>query len=267
MVLSGCGTERTANAGNVTIKVGDASVSDAVLAATARSVGALGPIGDVIGVEIVTPSPDALQRSGAKDGVWLSLTSSAHDYQSEERARWIAGIIIAEVWKARHEQGDDSIVGGSLADMSSDTTADGSGMSLTLTHDLQRIMFTSEDGVTPSKFIVTDETAYRASIDAAAKSANLSVEDIRYTTSAGTVVQISETAADPKAFLARFGRTNPGLTLDPNDVEGVILVVSDSAGNIVMTSAWSTGSQTGEGGPGPTYGAAASGGASPDPEG
>jgi hypothetical protein len=232
-----------------------AAVSSAATAAVDR----LGAIGDITSVTEQAAPATALATTGQKSGTWISLQSSATDYLSQEKARWIAGVIISEVWKSRHDAGDDSIVGGSLAPMVPSSDADGSGTNLTITPDLQKIMFTSQDGVTPSKLTVPDQSAYTSAVKAAADAVGLSVSSVTFTQSLGTVVQIDEVAADPLGFLNKYPRTNPGLTLDPNDVEGVLLAVRDNDGKIVKTSAWSTGSQSGEGGPGPDYGAAVGG--------
>jgi hypothetical protein len=231
----------------------------AAVAAT-NAVDKLGPIGQITGVTEAAASSTALAAAGVNSGTWVNLTSSASDYLSQEQARWIAGVIISEVWKTRHDAGDNSVVGGSLAAMAANAPADGAGVNLTFTPDLQKIMFTTQDGVTPSKLTVTDQAAYRSAVANAAAAAGLSVTSVTFTQSLGTVVQIDELATDPQGFLQKYPQTNPGLTLDSSDVEGVFLVVHDSAGKIVKTSAWSTGSQSGEGGPGPDYGDVVSGG-------
>jgi len=232
----------------------------AVSSAATSALDKLGAIGDITGVTEQAAPGAALTATGQQSGTWINVTSSAADYLSQEKARWIAGIIISEVWKNRHDAGDDSIVGGSLAPMTPNGPADGAGMNLTITPDLQKIMFTAQDGVTPSKLTVSDQAAYTSAVKTAAQAVGLSVSSVAFTQSLGTVVQIDEVAADPTGFLSKYPQTNPGLTLDPNDVEGVLLVVRDSAGKIVKTSAWSTGSQSGEGGPGPDYGEAVTGG-------
>jgi hypothetical protein len=234
----------------VRAETGAAGVTEALTAA----VNDLGQIGLIDHAEVRAAPPDALERSGAADGAWISLHSSARGYLDQERARWIAGVIISQVWRVRHDDGDDSVIGGQLAAMPPDDSADGSGMSLVVTPDLQVIMFTSQDGATASRLKIADEDQYRRGIADAARSAGLNLEDVVLTQSLGTVVQITESTDDPVGFIRRYGRTNPGLTLDPSDVEGVMLVVRDLAGEVVMTSAWATGSQSGEGGPGPAFG-------------
>lgn len=236
------------------VAAGPGNETHSVASTLEASVAHLGAVGDIVSATVVNAPEDALSRAGVKTGQWISLTSSATGYLDEERARWVAGIVISEVWKTRHDAGDDSVVGGELADMSKDGVADGSGMSLVITDDLTQIMFTAEDGVTPSKLAVKDEDAYREDVASAASEAGLKLSEITFTQSLGTVVQITETADDPSGFIKKNGRTNPGLTLDPSQVEGVLLVVLDDSGQVVMTSAWSTGSQSGEGGPGPEYG-------------
>jgi hypothetical protein len=230
------------------------TVPAAVSSAATSAVEKLGPIGDITSVTEQAAPATALTATGQQSGTWISLKSSAADYLSQEKARWIAGIIISEVWKTRHDAGDDSIVGGSLAPMVPSGYAAGDGMNFTITPDLQKIMFTAQDGVTPSKLTVSDQAAYTSAIKAAAEPAGLSVSSVTFTESLGTVVQIDEVAADPLGFLNKYPETNPSLTSDPNDVEGVLAVVRDNEGKIVKTSAWATGSQSGEGGPGPEYG-------------
>lgn len=220
----------------------------------------LGAIGDIRSATEGSAPESALTRAEVESGTWINLTSSATDYLSGEKARWISGVIISEVWKERHDAGDDDLVGGSLAPMVRGGDADGDGMNFTVDPDLKEIMFTSQDGHTPSKLKVPDREAYTAAVKAAAKAVGLSVSSITFTESMGTVVQIDELAVDPLGFLNKYPNINPGLTLDPNDVEGVILVVRDNAGKIVKTSAWSTGTQSGEGGPGPEYGPLVTGG-------
>jgi len=251
LTLCGCASSSRQPGGNVT-----AAVSSAASTAVDR----LGALGDITGVTEGSAPAGALTRAGLGSGTWLSLRSSAADYLSREKARWIAGVIISETWKSRHDAGDNSVVGGSLASMAPAGAADGAGMTFTVTPDLQKIMFTAMDGATPSKLVVSDQAAYTSAVKAAAQAVGLSVTSVTFTQSLGTVVEIDELAADPIGFLGKYPDTNPGLTLDPSDVEGVFLVVHDSAGKIVKTSAWSTGSQSGEGGPGPDYGPLVTGG-------
>jgi hypothetical protein len=139
-------------------------VPAAVSSAATSAVDKLGPIGDITSVTEQAAPAAALTATGQQSGTWISLQSSAADYLSQEKARWIAGIIIAEVWKSRHDAGDNSIVGGSLAPMVPNYPADGSGMNLTITPDLQKIMFTTQDEVTPSKLTVSDQAAYTSAI-------------------------------------------------------------------------------------------------------
>lgn len=251
LALSGCGTVVAhGGSGAVGAGVDAAGVSQALAVAVAD----LGRIGLIDGAEVQTAPPDEVDRPAGAGGAWISLHSSAVGYLDEERARWIAGVIISQVWRVCHDGGADSVVGGQLAAMPADDTADGSGMSVVITSDLQGIMFTSQDGVTASTLTVGDKDEYRSSVAAAAHAAGLTLDDVVFTQSLGTVVQISESTEDPVGFIRRYGRTNPGLTLDPSEVEGVLLVVRDPAGEVVMTSAWATGSQSGEGGPGPAFG-------------
>ena len=214
----------------------------------------LADIGELTSINLGPASDSELEVAQSKSGTWISLGSRAQDYLSQERARWIAGIVISETWKVSHETGDDSVIGGELESMSRSGDVSGDGTRLTITSDLKAIMFTNRDGETPSRLVVPDRAAYTAAVEKAAAAADLTVRSISFTESAGTVVQIDELASDPHSFLTKYPRTNPGLTLDPSDVEGVFLVVHDPQGKIVKTSVWSTGSQSGEGGPGPDYG-------------
>lgn len=254
-VLGGCASRPAGTATNdVSSSPSSARGSSAVSKVAAEVVGRLGTIGQITSVATEPASVKAAKAAGVESGTWVTLTSSATGYLPQEKARWISNIIISEVWKLRHDAGDDTVVGGSLTPMKHDGDVLGDGVNLTITPGLKGFNFTTADGVTPAKLVVPDQAAYTSAVKSAAASAGLRVTSVHFTESAGSVVQIEEVTDDPIGFLKEYGNANPGLTLDTNDVEGAFLVVHDDDGSIVITSVWSTGSKSGEGGPGPKYG-------------
>lgn len=247
--LSGCASStRTASTALEPRSQLAEAVQDVAEAVVAR----LGSIGDIQSVSVQQASPGELQRAGIPSGSWITLTSAASDYLDQARARWISSVIVSEVWKRENDAGTDVVAGGSLNTMRSSGDAGGDGMTITFTPELKAINFRNAAGQ-PSGLTVSDQNAYQDQLSTAAQAVGLRVTSVKFTESAGSVVQVEEQADDPVGFLRENGQNNPGLTLDPGSVEGIFLTVADADGKVVITSCWSTGAQHGEGGPGPAY--------------
>ena len=131
---------------------------------------------------------------------------------------------------------------------------DGSGEGARWWNSLQQAQLAYRNSASqPATLPIVEPSSLRSGAEREAATIGVRVVDVTVSIVQGSAVEIDAVADDPVAYACRFGTGSPVLVPDEGDLEGVMTVIRDPAGNTVSSGEWTSGLQGGEGGLGPKY--------------
>ena len=226
--------------GNLPSLIGVASI-DQVRALAEEIVAKLPPSGRLTVSRVSAASPEYADAPGT--GAWVSFTSDATGDVSRFETRWEAQVALAAVWRQAGES-NAAVSGGELIFAGDEPVMNSAGFRYSFAQNAFNYLFTDRDDKPSPMAMPVNEI--RADVDQAAAELHYSVNDVSTFNVLGTDVVITATTEDPE----QLKLSGSPFGFDQGTLEGACFVLLGPDGELLASSSYSTGLQSGNGGGG-----------------
>ncbi len=191
------------------------------------------------------------EAANTNQQVWLAMIpAEGLDPISRFRSEWQARVVLAAFWRRLGAAGDHGLAGGELVAPPDYDPEIGGTMRYFFDTESSGYLYTN--AYNQASKLTADTEGFESEIRARAEEIGLRIERLDFGGIEGTTVEVEARAPDPLDYI----ENNGSLFGDPGELEGVFLVVRDEEGDVVQQMFYSTGLQSGGGGPTAKYTAA-----------